>query len=205
MLERFVNHLIQSLRDRIAILKLQREVNRLKLRNYGLVVDNLYGLRRALETQQRAADDLNRQIAERDAQILKLREEYKSLESRQVNAGSVSVRDERLALFARLQAVATQLPTLRAALQDGADVSAKDVVELLRPLDEALHDLGFAPIGEAGAEVPYDPRKHRLVGRGARSTAPDSRVRIRYIGYIYEGDIICKAEVTLAQQTEAVS
>jgi predicted RNase H-like nuclease (RuvC/YqgF family) len=86
MLERLANQLIQTLRDRIAILRLQREVNRLKLQNYGLAVDNLNGLRRALETQQRAAEDLNRQIEERDAQIAKLRAEYQALESRQAEA-----------------------------------------------------------------------------------------------------------------------
>ncbi len=205
MLEEFLTLLVQVLRDRLAIMGLRRELNRLKLRHYDLVVDNLHGLRRALETQQRAVDELNRQIVEREGQIAKLREEYSSLEARLVSTGNTLVQEERLALFRRLQAIATQFPTLRAALADGADISARDIVELLKPLDEALRDLGFEMIGEAGAEVPYDPRRHRLVGRGAKSGTIEMRVRIRYVGYTYGEDIVCKAEVTLAQQSEAIS
>lgn len=205
MLEEFLTLLVQVLRDRLAIMGLRRELNRLKLRHYDQVVDNLHGLRRALETQQRAVDELNRQIVEREGQIAKLREEYSSLEARLVSTGNTLVQEERLALFRRLQAIATQFPTLRAALADGADISARDIVELLKPLDEALRDLGFEMIGEAGAEVPYDPRRHRLVGRGAKSGTIEMRVRIRYVGYTYGEDIVCKAEVTLAQQSEAIS
>lgn len=205
MLEEFLAGLVQLLRDRVAVFRLQREIDRLKLRNYDLLVDNLHGLRRALGTQRRAADELAAQLEQRSAQISELRKEYAALEARQNHMGASSVRDERLALFKRLQPVATQLPTLRAALADGANLSPRDVLDLLTPLDEMLRDLGFEQIGEAGTEVPYDPRKHRAVGRGARSIAPEAPVRVRYVGYVYDGEIVCKAEVTLAQQSEAIS
>ncbi len=195
-----VRHLVvaflQLARDRVAIWRLRREIERLKLREYDLMVENMRGLRRALETQQRAQQDLARQIDARDAQIAKLREEYTALEARLSQSSLEAMRGERLVLFKRIQSVVTQLPTLRAAVEAGADLSARDVLDLMAPLSQALSDLGFEVIGEAGAEVRYDPRHHSAVGRGARSVAPDDRVRIRYVGFLYNGDVVCKAQVT---------
>jgi hypothetical protein len=195
--------MLQSLWDRIQIFRLRRKIAQLKLANYDLLAENVVGLRRALETQQRQAEDLQNELERRDGQIVQLREEYGALQARQVASGSATTRDERLGLFRRLQVIATQLPTMRAALENGADLRAQDVLEMLRPLDQMLLDLGFERIGDAGTEVAFNPTRHKPVGRGAASIIVDDKVRIRYVGYLYQGDVVCKAEVTLVDQPEA--
>jgi molecular chaperone GrpE (heat shock protein) len=205
MLEGLLGTAIQVLRDRLAIFRLQRQVTRLKLRHFDHLAEAVVGLRRALETQRRAMDDLGVRLDEREAQIARLRDEYAALEARQSEQTTALLRDERISLFRQIQPLAIQLPTLWAALRAGADLSSHDVLEVVHPLEEALSRLGFEPIGDAGAEVPYDAQRHKLVGRGARAAGGDAVVRVRYVGYTYQGEVLCRAEVILAPQEESIS
>jgi molecular chaperone GrpE (heat shock protein) len=200
MIKQLLLAIFQPVLDRINVILLRREIMRYKASQYDLLMDNVRGLRRAIETQKRAQDDLHKQIDQRDRQIEKLREEYVALEARRESEGKMSVCSERLALFKQLQSIATQLPTLRAAVENGADLKAGDVLDVVAPLDQVLVDLGFDRIGAAGTTLSYDPQRHKLVGRGARSTAPDDTVRVRYVGYMYGDEVICKAEVTRVEQ-----
>lgn len=196
--------LIAEARDRLAIRRLRQEIVRIKARNYDLLAENVVGLRRAIDTQKRQVDELERQLVERDTQIVQLRQEYASLGARQSSSESTSQKDARLDIFRRLQGIATHLPTMRAALQEGADLRAQDVMDVLRPLDQMLADLGFEMIGEAGHETVYDPTRHRAVGQGAANISAQDPVRVRYVGYLYGGEVICKAEVTPIKQAEQV-
>ncbi len=200
MIKQMLLALFQPVWDRISVILLRREIMRYKASHYDLLMDNVQGLRRAIETQKRAQDDLHKQIDQRDRQVEKLREEYAALEARRESEGKISVRSERLALFKQLQPVATQLPTLRVAVENGADLKARDVLDVIAPLDQMLVDLGFERIGAAGATLAFDPQRHKPVGRGARSVSPDDTVRVRYVGYMYGDEVICKAEVTLIEQ-----
>jgi molecular chaperone GrpE (heat shock protein) len=201
-IERFLAGVGQVLRDRVAIVRLRFEIARLKLNNYDRLVESNQGLRRALETQNRALDDLHRQLADREGQIKALQSEYTALEQRSSQSEAVSLADERLDIFKRIQSIATQLPTLRAAVASGAELTARDVLDLLAPLDEMLRDLGFEVIGEAGGQMSYDPTRHRPVGQGARSVAAGDVVKTRYVGYLHQGQVICKAEVIRVEQPE---
>jgi molecular chaperone GrpE (heat shock protein) len=205
MIGRLASALFQLVRDRLAIRQLRREIEQAKLHNYDLLVENVKGLRRALETQKRAAEALHRQIDEQEQQIRQLREEYATLEKRQAETTKTAVENERLALFKRLMPIMIQLSTLRAAVENGAQVHPRDVLELLSPLDELLNDLGGEKIGEAGALVPFDSKHHRPVGRGARSIGNGEPVRIRYVGYKHNGHVIHKAEVTRVEQEQVTS
>jgi molecular chaperone GrpE (heat shock protein) len=204
LLNRFAA-MVLSLRDRIQILRLRQQIARIKLRNYDLLSENVVGLRRALETQQRQVEDLQSQLEQHVAQIENLRAEYSALQLRQAQSGSTTAHDERLSLFKRLQVIATQLPTMRAALESGADLKAHDVIDMLRPFDQMLMDLDFQRIGDAGQEADYNPTRHKAVGRGAASINAEDRVRVRYVGYLYQGDVVCKAEVTLLNQPETAN
>lgn len=182
--------------DALAIARLQVEVGFLKLTDYDRLSQTLDGLRNTISTLYRNMDDMAAELNERDMRIAKLQDEYSALQARKAGETRASTRDERLALFKKLQPLATQLPTLHRAIEDGADVSAADVLALLGPLDEALADMGFEPIGTAGGEVTFDPTHHRAVGKGARSVEPGDPVRVRYVGYLHEGDVVVKAHVT---------
>lgn len=204
-IERLLTAIGQVIRDRFAILVMRFEITRLKVQNYDRLVETVQGLRRALDTQKRALDDLHRQLDDKDAQIRKLQGEYTALERLREQAENTRAAADRLDVFKRLQSIAVQLPTLRAALGDGANLTANDVLDLLAPFDEMLRDFGFERIGEAGAQVPFEPARHRPVGRGARSVASSDVVRVRYVGYMYEGQVVCKAEVVAVEQPEMVA
>jgi molecular chaperone GrpE (heat shock protein) len=182
--------------DTLAIARLQVEVGFLKLADYDRLSGTLDGLRNTISTLYRNMDDMAAQLNERDLRITKLQEEYNALQARKAGETQASTKDERLALFKKLAPLATQLPALRRAVEDGEDVSAADVLALLGPLDEALADMGFEPIGAAGEEVTFDPTHHRAVGKGARSVEPGDPVRVRYVGYLHEGNVVVKAHVT---------
>ena len=91
-----ISRLWRSLREWLAIRRLRVEVTRWKARNYDLCAETVQGLRRALDTQQRAQDDLRRQLAARDEQIERLRAEY-GAEARLHRAEAESAQTGRLA------------------------------------------------------------------------------------------------------------
>lgn len=204
-IERLLSTVVQIIRDRVAIVVMRFEVARLKVQNYDRLVETVHGLRRALDTQRRALDDLHKRLDKKEAQIKKLQREYAALQQLRSQTEGASAVAGRLDVFRRLQSLAVQLPTLRAAIGGGADLTARDVLDVLAPFDEMLRDFGFEPIGEAGLQVPYDPTRHRPVGKGARSVTPADFVRVRYVGYLYEGQVVCKAEVVLIEQPQMVA
>jgi molecular chaperone GrpE (heat shock protein) len=203
--ERLLASFVQIIRDRLAIVVMRLEISRLKLQDYDRLAETVHGLRRALDTQKRSLDDVHQQLDEKEGQIKKLQNEYVTLQQLQSQSEGASLAADRLDVFKRLQSIAVQLPTLRAAIDDGAGVAARDVLDLLAPFDEMLRDFGFEPIGEAGAQTPFDPTRHRPVGRGAHSVTPDDMVRVRYVGYLYNGQVLCKAEVTHIGQPERLA
>lgn len=184
---------------------LRREVNRLKVENYDLLVETVHGLRNALETQQRSAVDLYRKIDERDARIRHLQGEYGSLQMRLNNNGVQTIEGERLNLFKKLQSIAIQLPTMQAALADGAEIQSTDILKILSPLEQILREMGFEKIGAPEMNIAFDPQRHRIVGRGARRVQSGGLVRVRFIGYTYNGKVVCKAEVSPAEVLETAN
>jgi hypothetical protein len=181
--------------DLAAIAGLRTQTARLKLEGYDAVAENLRGLRAVVGTLQRAQGDLRDQLQAREEQIEAIRSEYAALKAQHGAGNPDWARAQRLALFRQLQPVVTQLPSLQAAVQQGADVTARDVIELLAPLGLMLEDMGFERIGEAGAEIPYDPARHHLAGAGAQDAAAGEPVRVRYVGFTLDGEVVCKAEV----------
>ena len=204
-IERLLAKVAQIIRDRVAIIVMSVEISRLKLQNYDRLAQTVEGLRRALDTQKRAADDLHHQLADREAQIKKMQNEYVALQQQRSQSEATSLAAERLDVFKRLQSIAVQLPTLRSAIGDGADIAAQDVLNLLAPFEQMLRDFGFEVIGEAGSQVDYNPTRHRPVGQGARSVTVNDKVRVRYVGYLYEEQVVCKAEVVRVEQPEVVT
>lgn len=185
--------------DALAITRLELELGYLKLADYDRLARAQRGLRNVISTLERNVDDLSARLEEREKRVEKLQAEYKALQVRESSDVKASTDGERLALFKKLEPLATQLPTLHQSIKEGAEVSAGDVLELLAPLDELLSDLGFTAIGKAGAKLTFDPTRHRAVGKGARSVELGDPVRVRYVGYLYEGEVVVKAHVTAIQ------
>lgn len=196
LVERLWNTLVDVATDFLEIARLQLEVNYRKIGGYERVRGSMAGLRNVVSALERNLDELSAQLEGRDERIQKLKREYESLAASKDSEVQASASDDHLTLFKKLEPLATQLPTVRHAVQSGGDVSADDVIALVSPLEETLSDLGFEPIGEAGAEVKFDPKHHRAVGKGARSVAKGDKVKVRYVGYLHEGKVVTKAQVT---------
>lgn len=173
------------------------------LAGYDTLVANLNGMRQALDTQQRALDDAHRQLDSQREQMKKLQQEYAQLEGRRTVSASGGNDAALQDVFRRLQTAAVQLPTLRSALAAGAQLSAADVLGVVAPLEVMLRDLGFEPIGEANQTVAFDPVLHQATGTQGAAPVSGESVRIRYVGYRYKGQILCRAEVTRLEQVES--
>ncbi|NDJ54674.1 MAG: nucleotide exchange factor GrpE [Chloroflexi bacterium] len=187
---------LESLPDRAAIVRLRRQIAAEKAARFDSLLERARGLQRALETYERVQADLHRQLEERDQQVEKLREEYNGLRNRNQANSASSTKSERLIFFDKLKTVMTQLPTMHKAVENGADLSARDVLALLAPLQDAFGELGFSAIGEAGGETEFDPTRHKAVGRKAAEVGTGDPVRVRYVGYLYSDEVVTKAEVT---------
>lgn len=126
-------------------------------------------------------------------QVDGLRQAYDTLEREAASRAAQAVDDQRLALYQALEPLLTQLPLVRHAILAGRDVAARDLLDLLGPLDEALGLLGLVAIGEVGAEVPFDPAQH-LLAVGA-APEPGAAVTVKHPGYRLEGRILRRARV----------
>lgn len=187
--------MLELVRQLADYLRLRVEVFRRKAAYYDEAMERVQSLRRALQTQQQNNDQMRDRLKDREVEIARLRAEYELRESAHAQRMNDGQHDAYLVFFQRLQPVLIQLPTLQRAVDEGGGLSARDVLDCLSPLHAALLELGFSPIGEAGSELGYDPLRHRPVGRGAATVACDDPVRVRYIGYLYGDEVVCKAEV----------
>lgn len=195
--------LVEALGDAVNVLRLRREVMRLRAARYQQAIESVEGLRRANATLRRAQESLAGQLDERDALIDRLRGEYGALEDRSLRESQILGREQREHLFEQLRPLLVQMPTLVAALEQGADVPAQSVLALLAPLEELVDDLGLERIGQASEVIGYDPTRHQPAGMGGESLSPGDQVRVRYVGYLLDGDVVCKAEVTAIHMPEA--
>lgn len=130
------------------------------------------------------------------AQVEGLRRAYDALELDAARRASTAVDDQKLALWQALEPLLTQLPLVRHAVAAGREVEARDLLDLLGPLDEAMGLLGLAPIGAVGAEAPFDPTQHQATGGAAPE--PGAPVIVKHPGYRLGDRILRRARVVPA-------
>jgi len=91
-----------------------------------------------------------------------------------------------------LESFLLQWPTAAHVAQKNPEAPAIKILPLLRPVEQLLKEWGIETIGEVGAEVPYDPQQHQLMGGTA--TAGD-RVVVRFVGYRQGDKLLYRAKV----------
>ncbi|NJN21647.1 MAG: helix-turn-helix domain-containing protein [Leptolyngbya sp. RL_3_1] len=87
-----------------------------------------------------------------------------------------------------------QWPTVTHAVRQNPDLPASRLVPLVKPVEALLTHWGIEAIAIVGAEVPYDPQRHQLMGGTA---APGETVRVRYSGYTQGKRLLHRAKVSL--------
>jgi molecular chaperone GrpE (heat shock protein) len=102
-----------------------------------------------------------------------------------------------------LESLLLQLPTAAYAAQQNPQAPAVKLLPLLRPLDTLLERWGIERIAPVGAEVPYDPQQHQLMGDTAQLSGFQSdnvqlgdRVKVRYTGYRQGDRLLYRAKVS---------
>jgi molecular chaperone GrpE (heat shock protein) len=159
--------------------------------------ETVSGLRDALATHSRTIDELTSTVESLGKRNSILQAEYKALQSELEQRKSEHGQALLLRLFTRARSALVQLPTLKHAVQNGAALSATDVLDIASQLMVAFNDIGFTPIGEPGQVVNFDPAQHLIAESLGNSNTQEMRVKVRYVGYALDGHVISKAEVTL--------
>jgi len=184
--------LIEVVKDRITVWWLQWQIVQAKAAKYDELVENLVGLRRAIATYKRVTASVQADLEASRLESESLRSEYAALKQRSSSREEVVARTERLNFLRKILPVVVQIPAMQNA---DASLSARDVLEVLRPLDQMLTDMGFERIGEVGQELLFDPNRHRLMEEESGSRQAYERVMVRFVGYAFEDEILAKAEV----------
>jgi transcriptional regulator with XRE-family HTH domain len=83
-----------------------------------------------------------------------------------------------------------------AVTHDKPDLLASKILPLLRPLESLLQAWGLETIGSLGDRVPYNPHHHQLI-TNLDPLLPGAIVEIQRPGYLHQGKLIFRAEVSL--------
>ncbi|NJL00504.1 MAG: hypothetical protein HC910_08005 [Spirulinaceae cyanobacterium SM2_1_0] len=92
-----------------------------------------------------------------------------------------------------LETFLLQWPTAVAAVANNPQVPAKNLLPLVKPIEQLLAAWQLEPIGTVGAETAYDPQVHELMQGHADAGTP---VRIRYVGYRHGDRLLHRARVS---------
>jgi molecular chaperone GrpE (heat shock protein) len=125
-------------------------------------------------------------LADLQQQCLRLRHELQQQKTQ-------TMADCRDTVFEQLQPLLTSYPTAQKMVDANPDLSAKNLVALLTPLDTLLQHLEVEPIGAAWQQVSYDPQLHQP---DTDDLTPGDPVFIRFVGYRQGDRILCPAKVS---------
>jgi molecular chaperone GrpE (heat shock protein) len=98
----------------------------------------------------------------------------------------------------QLESMLLQLPTASYAAQNNPAMPARNLVPLLRPLDQLLQAWGIERIAQVGGQVSYDPHWHEMMDGDAES---GMTVIVRYVGYTKHGKLLYRARVSAKSQS----
>jgi molecular chaperone GrpE (heat shock protein) len=125
--------------------------------------------------------------------IATLEAEYERLQAQlaiQKDQARQALQQEALSI---LEPWLLQWPTVTHAVAQNPDLPASRLVPLVKPVEALLNHWGIEAIAIVGAEVPYDPQRHQLMGGTA---APGETVRVRYSGYVQGDRLLHRAKVS---------
>lgn len=121
-----------------------------------------------------------------------LKQEYQRLHA-QLNQQSSQLRQEfQRESLEQLESFLRFWYTAAAKVQQNPQLPAKNILPLIRPLEQLLEDWGLVPIGDVDAIVPYNPQQHQLKQGQAK---PGDRVRITHRGYYHGNCLLWRAQV----------
>jgi transcriptional regulator with XRE-family HTH domain len=98
-------------------------------------------------------------------------------------------------VLTKLESLLLQLPTAIYAISKNPEVPARNLLPLMRPIENLLQDWGIEAIARVGVEVNFDPRLHQPMNATDIVNAGD-RVLVRYTGYVSGDRLLYRARVS---------
>jgi molecular chaperone GrpE (heat shock protein) len=106
----------------------------------------------------------------------------------------VELADEfRISAFEKLQTLLTNYPSIHKMVGYKPELPAKNLLSMFAPLDNLLAEWGCETIGKPWEETAYNPQIHQP---DAADIQEGELVYIRFVGYQYQGKILCPAKVS---------
>lgn len=146
---------------------------------------------------QRDAQSLRLDLQERDAAVTRLKAEL-------ADARASSEARLEAALDARLESLLLDVATPVAQLNTqahllevvGKELRARDVMAVAKRFVRVFEDNGLRLDGQVGAEIAFDPDRHTALQASAQ---PGQNVSVRFVGVSFQGRVLCKAGVEIAE------
>jgi len=143
-----------------------------------------------------ASQSIDPQQAQLQKTLDTLTNEYQRLQTQHQDQQAQLWREYQSTTLQTLESLVLQWPTAAYAARKNPEAPAVKLLPLLRPLEQLLLSWGIVAIGEVGAVVAYNPQWHQLMPVGAQDTQPGDGVRVRYIGYRQDEQLLYRAKVS---------
>jgi transcriptional regulator with XRE-family HTH domain len=124
-----------------------------------------------------------------------LETEYARLQAQLATQSEQTQQALQQAALAILEPWLLQWPTALHAVTQNPDLPATRLIPLVKPVEALLIHWDVQAIAPVGAEMPYDPQTHQLMGGTAN---PGEPVRVRYGGYTQGERLLHRAKVSPA-------
>ncbi len=162
-------------------------------------VETILKLSRALNITLEDFIDLfsAKSAANQNNEIKSLKQEYQRLEKQLEFQKEDLEKQFQKNSIQTLESWLLQWPAAATAAKNNPQLSAAKLLPLVKPIEKLLALWGVEPIGSVGAELAYDPQYHQLMEGKAN---PGDLVKIRYLGYLYRGDLLYRAKVSLVKK-----
>ncbi len=152
----------------------------------GVAVDNQ-------DSGQDLEHDSSHQIKE-SQEIALFHQEYQRLENQIQEMRSHLLQEFQQTSLQTLETWLLQWERVANHARNHPEFSAAKILPLIRPVEQLIQSWGVEAIASLGAEIPYNPQKHRLQIGLAN---PGDLVKVHSPGYIYQGKILHRAEVVI--------
>ncbi|WP_198013444.1 helix-turn-helix domain-containing protein [Thalassoporum mexicanum] len=149
------------------------------------------------QTEQMVAAqrELVSQIERLNRQIFDLKTEYIHLQAQQAQQESALRSRFEQEIIQKLESFWLQWPTAAHAAQQNEKMPARNLVPLLRPVENLLKGWDIEAIGQVGAELEFDPHWHQAMS--GEAIALGTTVVVRYVGYRRGEALLYRARVDL--------
>ncbi|MBF2057922.1 MAG: hypothetical protein IGQ45_12075 [Cyanobacterium sp. T60_A2020_053] len=138
------------------------------------------------KVSQHQEDELNQKISE-------LHQRYQSLQSDYESLPTKLSQQWREKTFIEINSLLTNYPTAKMMIKFKPYLPAKNVISLLKPLENLLSLWDIQSIGKPWQKVNFDPDLHSPDNDNIKS---GDMVYIRFVGYLRGENILVKAKVS---------